>query len=95
MGKVAGTGSSGLVGKIFGGGAGGVAEDSVEGEEDETLIWGGRGPFKWEDVEGVEIEWAASGLGAVQAGRKVESTVTEETEAGDGLDDLKRFILEA
>lgn len=30
---------------------------------DEGLVWGGVGGFKWEDVEGVEISWAASALG--------------------------------
>jgi len=89
MGKVAGTSSGGFFGKLFGGAP---AEEGGEGEEDETLIWGGRGPFKWEDVEGVDIEWAASGLGMVKMGKEAFG---KEVEEGDGLNDLKRFLWES
>jgi len=85
--KVAGTGSGGFLSRLFGGGA--AVDDGGEGEDDETLIWGGRGPFKWEDVEGLEIEWAATGLGPVKTGGV---SAVEEPETGDGLDDLKRFL---
>ena len=88
MGKVPGASTGGFFGKLFGGAP---VEDGGEGEEDETLIWGGRGPFKWEDVEGVDIEWAASGLGMVKMGKEVSG---QEAEEGDGLDDLKRFLWE-
>ena len=67
-------------------------DDGGEGEDDETLIWGGRGPFKWEDVEGLEIEWGASGLGAVNTGK---TSAVEASEQGDGLNDLKRFLWDA
>jgi len=89
MGKVAGTSNGGFFGKLF---ASAPVEDAGEGEEDETLVWGGRGGFRWEDVEGVEIEWAASGLGMVKMGKEA---VGQEVEQGDGLDDLKRFLWEA
>lgn len=36
-----------------------------DGQEDEGLIWGGRGAFRWEDVEGVDIQWGVAALGPV------------------------------
>ncbi|WVQ71429.1 hypothetical protein IAR50_000966 [Cryptococcus sp. DSM 104548] len=84
MSRVAGS-STGLWGRIFGSGSG-ANGGGVEGEgeeDDESLVWGGKGPFKWEDVEGVEIEWGASGLGAPREG---------ELEEGNGLDELKTFL---
>ena len=68
-----------------------MVDDTAEVEDDETLIWGGRGPFSWEDVEGLEIEWAASGLGMVRVGKET-SKVSNEMEVGNGLDELKRFL---
>ncbi|WRT66952.1 uncharacterized protein IL334_003917 [Kwoniella shivajii] len=90
MGKVAGTSNAGFFSKIlgFGGGSVDVGGQGDEGE-DESLIWGGKGPFKWEDVEGVEIEWGASGLGVVSNGPN-----DQEKGEGNGLDELRRFIWE-
>lgn len=87
MSRVTGTGS-GWWSRLFGGGA--VAEADAEGDQDENLIWGGKGPFRWEEVEGVEVEWAASGLGTVAVGKKRAAGDAEEE--GDGLDGLKRFL---
>ncbi|ORY25713.1 signal recognition particle receptor beta subunit-domain-containing protein [Naematelia encephala] len=92
IGKVAGTGSGGFWTRLFGGSAS-SGSAAVEGEgdvEDEALIWGGKGAWRWEDVEGVEVEWAASGLGMVSVGK--EKDKVEDDEEGDGLDELKRFI---
>ncbi|KIR69809.1 signal recognition particle receptor subunit beta [Cryptococcus deuterogattii CA1014] len=82
IGKVAGT-SGGFFSNLFGGRAGDAGGED-EGDEDESLIWGGKGPFKWEDVEGVEVEWGASGLGATKG--------KTEAENGNGLDELKVFL---
>ncbi|WVO21830.1 uncharacterized protein IAS62_003144 [Cryptococcus decagattii] len=82
IGKVAGT-SGGFFSNLFGGRAGDAGGED-EGDEDESLIWGGKGPFKWEDVEGVEVEWGASGLGATKG--------KTEAENGNGLDELKAFL---
>ncbi|KAK8869965.1 hypothetical protein IAR55_000535 [Kwoniella newhampshirensis] len=91
MGKVAGGSSGNWFSRLFGAGSGavGVSEAEGEGEEDEGLVWGGKGPFRWEDVEGVDIEWAASGLGLVQ-GEKVKG----EVEEGNGLDEIRKFLWE-
>lgn len=92
LGRVAGRSSGNFFTRLFGRKP--VIDDSADIEEDETLIWGGRGPFKWEDVEGVDIEWAASGLGMVRVGKNAHKP-TSEVEQGDGLDDLKRFLWDA
>ncbi|WVQ78139.1 hypothetical protein IAT38_000220 [Cryptococcus sp. DSM 104549] len=84
MGRVAGT-SGGWFSRLFGGGAAGV-EVEGEGEDDEGLVWGGKEAFRWEDIEGVDIEWGASGLGATK--------VDTETQSGNGLDELKSFLWE-
>lgn len=97
MSKVA-TSGGGWFSRLFGGsarGGGSVAEGEGEGDEDESLIWGTKGPFRWEDIEGVDIEWGCSGLGMVDVGQKVEKGEKEQaTEArgGDGLDDVMRFL---
>ena len=70
---------------------GGSREDE-EGEE-EGLIWGGRGSFRWEDVEGVEVLWASSALGVAKTGKEKE--VAKDATDGDGLDDLKRLLFDA
>ncbi|WWD15760.1 hypothetical protein CI109_100182 [Kwoniella shandongensis] len=92
MGKVAGSTSGSWFSRLFGGGSSGgvsVSEGEGEGEEDEALVWGGKGAFRWEDVEGIDIEWAASGLGAVR-GEKEKGDVEE----GNGLDEVRRFLWE-
>lgn len=92
MGKVSGSSSGGWFSRLFGAGSSGVgvSEGEGEGEEDESLVWGGKGAFRWEDVEGIEIEWAASGLGAVKGGEKEKVDVDE----GNGLDEVRRFLWE-
>ncbi|ODN89184.1 signal recognition particle receptor subunit beta [Cryptococcus wingfieldii CBS 7118] len=82
MSKVAGS-STGFFARIFGSGGGGGGAEGEGEEDDESLVWGGKGPFRWEDVEGVEVEWAASGLGV-----RKEGDVSE----GNGLDELKAFL---
>lgn len=67
--------------RLFGGGAVGAA-DEADAEEDEGLVWGGKGPFRWEDIEGVEIEWAASALGPSKA----------TGEEGTGLDEVREWL---
>ncbi|WVW83319.1 hypothetical protein I302_105338 [Kwoniella bestiolae CBS 10118] len=87
MGKVAGTSSSGFFARLFGAGSGGVGVEGEDEGEDESLIWGGKGGFSWDDVEGVEVSFGASGLGPVG--------LKEETEAGgNGLDEVRNFIWE-
>ncbi|KAK6902740.1 signal recognition particle receptor subunit beta [Kwoniella mangroviensis CBS 8886] len=84
MGKVAGTSSSGFFAKLFGGGTSGVGLEGEDEGEDESLIWGGKGGFSWDDVEGVEITFGASGLGPVGA--------KKEEKEGNGLNEVKSFI---
>lgn len=43
------------------------AETEGEEAEDEALIWGGQGPWSWDDIEGVEVVWGASGIGGATA----------------------------
>ncbi|EIW69523.1 hypothetical protein M231_03243 [Tremella mesenterica] len=88
MSKVSGVGTS-FWSRLFGGTV--EVEGEGEGEEDEGLVWGGRGMFKWEDVEGVEIIWAASGLGVVRSGSGV---IDENESEGNGLDELKGLLEE-
>jgi signal recognition particle receptor subunit beta len=76
MGKVQG-GSTSWWARLFG-----AAAPEAEAEDDEAAVWGGAGPFRWEDVEGVQVEWAASALGPVG----------EERERGNGLDELTDFM---
>ena len=87
MSRVAGSSSGGFFGRLF---SSAPAEDGAEGEDDESLVWGGRGAFQWADVEGVEVEWAASGLGMVRVGK--EAAAGDVIEEGDGLDALKGFL---
>ena len=65
---------------MFGGGA---AVETEEGEEDEGLVWGGKGGFKWEDVEGVKVVWGASALGGKEP---------KEEEEGAGLREVQDFL---
>ncbi|TYJ54753.1 hypothetical protein B9479_004601 [Cryptococcus floricola] len=82
MSRVAGS-STGFFARIFGSGGGASGAEGEGEEDDESLVWGGKGPFRWEDVEGVEVEWAASGLGVPKEG---------DVEEGNGLDELKAFL---
>ncbi len=92
MGKVAGTGGGGWFSKMFGGGRYVVISDANgDDHEDEGLTWGGKGPFRWEDVEGVDVEWGVSGLGMVNVGKEVVQV--KGGEKGDGLNELKAFLL--
>lgn len=83
IGRVQSSGGTGLAGwwkRLFGGGA--VIADDGEVEEDESLVWGGKGSFKWEDVEGVEVEWGVSALGGVKASGEV----------GEGLREVEEWL---
>jgi signal recognition particle receptor subunit beta len=70
-----------------------LASAEVEGEveEDEGLVWGGKGPFRWEDIDGVEIEWASSALGMVNMANGASGAL-KEGEQGNGLDKLRNFL---
>lgn len=46
-------------------------------EEDESLVWGGVGGFKWEDVEGVRVEWAASTLKGEEGLQQLETWIEQ------------------
>lgn len=92
MGKVAGSGEKNWLSKMFGGVQSvATTETDGDGEDDEVLIWGGKGPFRWEDIEGVEVEWAVSALGMVNVSQDVAGA--KKPEKGDGLDELKSFLL--
>lgn len=73
--------STGLWTRLFGSGRS-VPDEGTEIEEDESLVWGGKGAFRWEDVEGVEVEWAVSALGPVKA----------TGEDGQGLAEVKEWL---
>ncbi|WWC61303.1 uncharacterized protein I303_103884 [Kwoniella dejecticola CBS 10117] len=91
MGKVTGgSSSSGFFARLFGGAGAGLAEGEEGEGEDESLIWGGKGPFDWNDVEGLEVSFGATGLGAVGAGKDKAGS-----EEGNGLDEIKQFIWDA
>ncbi|WWC69623.1 uncharacterized protein I206_103566 [Kwoniella pini CBS 10737] len=89
MGKVSGGASAGFFARLFGSGGGAVEGEEGEGE-DESLIWGGKGQFDWNDIEGLEISFGASGLGSVSEGKE-----KGEREVGNGLDEVKSFIWDA
>ena len=90
MGRVDGLSRGGWWSRLMGGGT--TTAEGTE-EEDEVVLWGGVGSFKWEDIEGVEVEWGCSGLGMVKVGK--DATRVDKIEQGDGLDDVKRFIWDA
>ena len=75
--------------RLFGGSRA-VLEGTGE-EDDEALVWGNSGGFKWEDIEGVEVEWGSTALGAIKKGNEVGG----EEKVGDGMDDIRRFIWES
>ena len=70
--------------KLFSGGSGREVDEAEGSEEDEGLVWGGRGPFTWAGVEGVEITWGASALGGLKAAG----------EDGEGLVDIKDWLID-
>lgn len=84
MSRVSSSGG-GFWARLFGSGA--SKEPEATTEDDEALVWGGAGAFRWEDVEGVEVSWGVSGVGAAS------TTTTEATsERGNGLDELTYFL---
>jgi signal recognition particle receptor subunit beta len=92
MSKVASSSSSWWK-RLFGGSTAPIGDED-EGD-DEGLIWGGQGPFKWEDIDGVEVEWGCSALGMVKVGKDAMSSGKDTAvEEGDGLDDVKKFLSE-
>ncbi|KAL7420530.1 hypothetical protein Q5752_004481 [Cryptotrichosporon argae] len=87
MARVAGGG--GLWARLFGASAAEAdAGAGASADDDDALVWGAKGAWRWDDVEGVEIEWAASALGAPgQSGEQGGG----EGEA-DGLDAVREFM---
>lgn len=84
MGRVASGGKS-FWARLFGSSA--AAEEPDAGaEDDEALVWGAAGPFRWEDVEGVEVSFATAGVGPAKA------VGAEAADAGNGLDELNDFL---
>lgn len=75
--------SRGFWGRLFG--AARAGEIEAEGEDDEAMVWGGPGQFRWEDVEGVDISWGVSGVGPANA-------LTANPERGNGLAELEDFL---
>ena len=92
MGRVAGSSGGSWFARLFGVSRARSEENEGEGEGDgdEGLIWGGKGPFRWEDVEGVEVEWGVSGLGMVSTGKPAVGD--GDGEQGDGLSELEAFL---
>jgi signal recognition particle receptor subunit beta len=76
--------SGGWFGKLF---SSSTTEVEGEVEEDEGLVWGGKGSFRWEDVDGVEVDWGCSALGMVSVGKEVK-----EVQQGNGLDEVRSFL---
>lgn len=88
MSRVATSGGGSWWSRLFGGSSSAAAPtagDDAEAEEDEALVWGGKGGFRWEDVEGVEIEWGASALGSLK-------DVAGSSGEGEGLSELKEWV---
>jgi signal recognition particle receptor subunit beta len=75
--------------RLFGSQNAGVASEGEAEVEDENLIWGGKGEFRWEDIEGVEVQWGCSGLGMVDLKSRVERG---DVDSGDGLKDIREFL---
>ncbi|WWC85295.1 uncharacterized protein L201_000157 [Kwoniella dendrophila CBS 6074] len=91
MSRVSGSSSGSFFSRLFGSGSANTSVGLGEGDEeiDENLIWGGKGSFDWNDVEGVEISFGASGLGIPS-----NDNSQKEKEQGNGLDEIKNFIWE-
>ncbi len=71
----------------------GEVVDEVAEEDAEGLIWGDKGSFKWEDVEGVEIEWSVSSISADKKNAAVE-TDAEDVVENDGLNEIRSWLEE-
>lgn len=78
------SGGRGFWARLFGGG-GASTEPEASTEDDEALVWCGAGPFRWEDIEGVDVSWAVSGVGSANW-----TAVTDGV--GNGLDELTDFL---
>jgi signal recognition particle receptor subunit beta len=75
--------------RFFGFGSSGPADGGDgEVEEDEGLVWGGKGGFRWQDIEGVEVSWGAAALGP--AGKAVKADVKTE----DGINEVREWLLD-
>lgn len=59
-------------------------------EEAQMMIWGQHGRFKWEEIEGVDIEWAVSGMGADEAEEAAEEESISRNK--DGLKEVRRWL---
>ncbi|ORX39712.1 signal recognition particle receptor beta subunit-domain-containing protein [Kockovaella imperatae] len=84
--------------RLFGGSNVAVSSEGLENEDAEGLIWGGKGPFSWNDVEGVEVKWGCTALGGAKssstaAEMKMAKEESDEEKGPDGLDDLRDFLL--
>lgn len=75
--------SRGFWSRLFG--AARAGEVAAEGEDDEAMIWGGPGSFRWEDIEGVDISWGVSGIGP-------SNSLVANSEKGNGLHELEDFL---
>ena len=73
-------------GRFFGLGSSGNAAEGEGQGEDEGLVWGGKGGFRWEDVEGVEISWGVAALGPVNKAAKGDE------EVGEGLKEVREWM---
>jgi signal recognition particle receptor subunit beta len=78
--------SSGLLSRFFGTSSSSGEKPTVISEqgmeEAELMLWGQSGRFSWDEIEGVDVDWAVSGLG--NASDAVE----------DGLEELKDWLSE-
>ncbi len=88
------TGGTGLLATLkgllgMGGPASKARTQDVGADEAEELVWGDKGAFRWEDIEGVEVEWAVSGgLGP----RTTQTTGETEQGSQDELDDVREWL---
>jgi signal recognition particle receptor subunit beta len=64
--------------------------DEVAEEDAEGMIWGDKGSFKWEDVDGVDIEWAVSSISADNKRKAEDETEAEVVE--DGLEEIRSWF---
>lgn len=66
-------------------GAAGSSKPTVLSEEGmdeaEMMVWGQTGRFSWDEVEGVDVQWAASGMTSAAA-----------SAGNDGLEDVRRWL---